>query len=97
MITQWLDEWQRRESLLLELPLRNMKCCVLEIKFRQKNLWGWNRFFARILTKNFSVRTKNWKRWTLDNFLQKLQTTGSCTKACKNRSRNARVIFDNEV
>ena len=46
-----------------------------EDKILIKNLWKYKRFFARILTKNFVKKSK--KRWTLDGFLRKLQTTGS--------------------
>jgi len=62
-----------------ELLLLNIKYIEFWIEFEDeiliKNLWKCKRFYARRLTKN-SVQ-KKLKRWTLDGFLRKLQTTGS--------------------
>jgi len=46
-----------------------------EDKFLIKNLWECKRFSSRRLIKEF--RNKNWKRHMLDDFLRKLQTTGT--------------------
>ena len=46
-----------------------------EDKILIKNLWKCTRFFCQKTDKKYC--TKNKKRWTLDGFLRKLQTTGS--------------------
>ena len=63
--------------------LLNIKYIEFWIEFEDKifikNLWKCKRVSARRLTK--ILYKKNKKRWTLDGFLRKLQTTGSieCT------------------
>ena len=56
-----------------------MTAWLYHIIFLIKNLWECESFSEKRLIKEFSI--KNWKEWTLDDFLWKLQTTGSieCT------------------
>jgi len=82
----YLQSWWRHNCVTLHATkvyfiklLLNIKYTEFWIEFEDKilikKLWKCKRFSARRLTKN-SVQ-KKLKRWTLDCFLRKLQTTGS--------------------
>jgi len=77
VITASLCTVHATKVYFMELLL-NIKYIELWIEFEDKilikNLWKFKRFSARKLTKKFIQKIK---RWTLDGFLRKLQTTGS--------------------
>jgi len=60
---------------LESLRLRIKKSCIPEDKILTKNSWERKIFCCQNTHKDFLK--KNWKRHTLDHFLQKLRTTSS--------------------
>ena len=86
----------------ITLHVMNVYCVLiigLMLSFKDKifikNLWECKRFSARRLLREFP--NKNWKRWSLDDFLQRLHTTGSieCKAGSGRPRRLAPQLFVN--